>query len=171
LFEDGVQVGETTTNQDGVYEFPDLPEGTYFIQVKKDPDYTFSPVVEGGNSVDQDGTTDPVTIDLGENIDTWNVGMYLPVSLGNKVFDDLNGNAIQDNREPGLEGVTVTLINGSGEEIATQTTGANGSYLFTGLPPGEYAVVCIHSPQQPQHGYYQSWNVSCAARLCKRLEY
>jgi protocatechuate 3,4-dioxygenase beta subunit len=140
LFEDGVQVGETTTNQDGVYEFPDLPEGTYFIQVKKDPDYTFSPVVEGGNSVDQDGTTDPVTIDLGENIDTWNVGMYLPVSLGNKVFDDLNGNAIQDNREPGLEGVTVTLINGSGEEIATQTTGANGSYLFTGLPPGEYAV-------------------------------
>jgi protocatechuate 3,4-dioxygenase beta subunit len=140
LYKDGTQVGETTTNQDGVYEFPNLSEGTYFISVKKDPEYTFSPIAEDGNSVSQDGTTNPVTLELGDTIDTWDVGMYLPVSLGNKVFDDLNGNAIQDNGEPGLEGVTVTLIDGSGAGIDTQLTGADGSYLFTGLAPGEYAV-------------------------------
>ena len=133
-------VDQTTTDSNGVYGFPDLSEGEYFIQVRKDPDYTFSPIVDNGNAVDQNGTTEPVTLQLGETADSWDVGMFLPVSLGNKVFDDLNGNAIQDAGEPGLEGVTVLLINGSGDEVATQVTGADGSYLFTDLPPGEYAV-------------------------------
>ena len=140
MYDDGVQVAETTTGPDGTYEFQDLPEGTYYIQVKKDPDYTFSPIVDGGNVVGPDGTTEPVTLSLGENIDTWNVGMYLPVSLGNKVFNDLNGNAIQDAGEPGLEGVTVMLIDESGEVISTQTTAVDGSYMFEGLDPGSYAV-------------------------------
>lgn len=141
LFKDGIQVAQTSTDEDGVYDFPDLTEGEYFIQVKKDPDYTFSPVVEGGNTVDQDGTTDPITLELGVNVDIWDVGMFLPVSLGNKVFDDLNGNAIQDAGEPGLEGVTVTLIDSaSGGEVGSQVTASDGSYLFTRLPPGEYAV-------------------------------
>lgn len=140
LYKDGTLVDQTTTDSNGVYEFPDLSEGEYFIQVRKDPDYTFSPIVDNGNAVDQNGTTEPVTLQLGETADSWDVGMFLPVSLGNKVFDDLNGNAIQDGLEPGLEGVTVLLINGSGDEVATKVTGADGSYLFTGLPPGEYAV-------------------------------
>eukprot|EP00956_Cyclotella_meneghiniana_P000263 scaffold323_cov91-Cyclotella_meneghiniana.AAC.9 len=86
--------------------------------------------------------------------------MYLPVSLGNKVFDELNENAIQDNGEPGLEGVTVTLIDGSGAGVDTQLTltGADGSYLFTGLAPERVCssvsaskVVHIYSSEQPQH--------------------
>lgn len=141
LYKDGTQVATTTTDANGVYEFPDLTEGEYFIFIRKDPEYTFSPIVDGGNAVNEDGTTDPVTLKLGENADMWDVGMFLPVTLGNKVFDDLNGNAIQDAGEPGIHDVTVTLINtGSGEEVATQVTAADGSYLFTGLPPGEYAV-------------------------------
>jgi protocatechuate 3,4-dioxygenase beta subunit len=141
LYKDGTQVASTTTDANGVYEFPDLSEGEYFVFIRKDPEYTFSPVVDGGNAVNQDGSTDPVTLKLGENADMWYVGMFIPVTLGNKVFDDLNGNAIQDAGEPGIPGVTVTLINtGSGEEVATQVTAADGSYLFTGLPPGDYAV-------------------------------
>jgi hypothetical protein len=146
LYKDGVQVGETTTNDEGVYEFPDLVEGSYYIQVKNDPAYTFSPIVDGGNRVSQDGSTDPITLKPGETANIWDVGMFLPVSLGNKVLDDLNGNAIQDIGEPGLEAVTVTLIkgscesNGSCEEIANQLTAADGSYFFEGLPPGEYSV-------------------------------
>lgn len=128
LISDGVEVDRTATGDDGVYEFTNLPAGTYYIQVVIDPEYTFSPIVEGGNAVDQDGTTDPVALELGKNIDTWNVGMYIPVSLGNKVFNDLNGNAIQDSGEPGIAGVTVTLVNEAGEELATQETASDGSY-------------------------------------------
>lgn len=140
LISDGVEVDRTATGDDGVYEFTNLPAGTYYIQVVNDPEYTFSPIVEGGNAVDQDGTTDPVALELGKNIDTWNVGMYIPVSLGNKVFNDLNGNAIQDSGEPGIAGVTVTLVNEAGEELTTQETASDGSYFFEGLPPGSYAV-------------------------------
>ena len=140
LYKDGTLLDQTTTDSNGVYEFPDLSEGEYFIQVRKDPDYTFSPKNDDGSAVDSNGTTDPITLKLGEAVDNWDVGMYLPVSLGNKVFDDLNGNAVQDDGEPGLEGVTVTLINGSGTEVAKQITASDGSYSFTGLPPGEYAV-------------------------------
>jgi hypothetical protein len=36
--------------------------------------------------------------------------------------------------------VTVTLYDGAGHPIATTTTGADGSYQFTDLPPGRYTV-------------------------------
>ncbi len=60
-------------------------------------------------------------------------------SIGDFVWDDLNGNGIQDGGEPGLQGVTVTLSDNVGV-IATTSTGANGEYLFEGLCRGEYSV-------------------------------
>ncbi len=54
------------------------------------------------------------------------------------VWNDLNGNGIQDAGEPGLDGVTVTASNG-----ATTTTDTNGLYSFTSqqLPVGDYQIV------------------------------
>ena len=67
--------------------------------------------------------------------------MYLPITLGNKVWEDINGNGIQDDDEPGVDGLEVTLLNAaSGDEVDTTLTAADGSYWFDGLPPGEYAV-------------------------------
>ena len=62
-----------------------------------------------------------------------------------------NGNGLpgDDNNEAGIPGVTVALIkdvNGNGiwdagePIIATDTTDANGDYLFPGLPDGNYLV-------------------------------
>jgi len=42
--------------------------------------------------------------------------------------------------EPGIEGVQVTLLTGSGEFVATTTTSSGGYFTFTNLPPGTYAV-------------------------------
>ncbi len=62
---------------------------------------------------------------------------------------DLNGDAVQDPGELGIENVTLELWtdpNGDGDATldgniyGTQTTGINGIYLFTGLPPGSYVV-------------------------------
>ncbi len=57
--------------------------------------------------------------------------------IGDFVWNDLNGNGIQDAGEPGIPGVTVTL---TGPVNATTVTDANGAYLFSNLPAGNYTV-------------------------------
>lgn len=42
--------------------------------------------------------------------------------------------------EPGVNGVNVALLNGSGAVVATTTTANGGYYTFTDLAPGTYAV-------------------------------
>lgn len=61
-------------------------------------------------------------------------------SLGDFVWNDANGNGIQDAGEVGLSGVTVQLKNTAGTVIATTTTNSNGYYQFTGITPGTYTV-------------------------------
>jgi uncharacterized repeat protein (TIGR01451 family) len=56
------------------------------------------------------------------------------------VFNDLNGNGVQDGGENGLSGVTITLRNGEGTAIATTTTVGDGSYQFTNVSAGSYTV-------------------------------
>ena len=78
---------------------------------------------------------------------------YVLSSLGDYVWRDLNGNGIQDGGESGLNGVTVNLLDASGNPvrdangnpITTVTannpvTGQPGWYEFPGLPPGTYQV-------------------------------
>lgn len=50
-------------------------------------------------------------------------------------WNDLNGNGIRDNGEPGIAGWTITLSNGM-----TAVTDVHGNYYFTNLPPGTYTV-------------------------------
>lgn len=59
--------------------------------------------------------------------------------IGNKVWDDLNANGIQDPGEPGIANVQVALRNGNGA-VTIQRTDSNGYYRFSGLVPGEYSV-------------------------------
>ena len=57
-------------------------------------------------------------------------GCTLPVEIGDFVWLDANRNGIQDPGEPGLEGVTVTLLDAGGATVATTRTLADGSYTF-----------------------------------------
>jgi len=59
-------------------------------------------------------------------------------SVGNFVWEDQNGNGLQDEGEPGLAGVTVELYDADATLLETQETNENGAYLFDGLWPGEY---------------------------------
>ena len=54
-----------------------------------------------------------------------------PIEIGNRVWNDSNGNGIQDPDEPGLAGVTVRLYNAAGQLIATAVTDSNGEYYFS----------------------------------------
>ena len=60
-------------------------------------------------------------------------------SIGDRVWHDLNANGIQDEGEPGIEGVEVSLFVGGGV-IDTDVTDVDGNYLFDELAADEYSV-------------------------------
>ncbi|SBT04806.1 hypothetical protein ACCAA_180070 [Candidatus Accumulibacter aalborgensis] len=69
-------------------------------------------------------------------------------SVGDKVWDDMNHNNIQDASEPGIESIRVKLIGagadnifGTADDITfNTTTDVNGNYLFSNLDPGTYKL-------------------------------
>jgi len=76
------------------------------------------------------------------------VGIVVPKvplnSIGSLVWDDANGNGIQDAGENGLQGAKLTLLETDGttpvQGVAPITTGTDGTYIFTDLPEGCYVV-------------------------------
>lgn len=60
-------------------------------------------------------------------------------SISGYKFNDLNNNGIKNQNEPALPGWVITLT-GSGISTMTSITDANGSFLFTGIPPGTYTL-------------------------------
>ena len=89
---EAVLIGTTVTNADGEYIFSDVLPGQCYIEVTPpnatdgQVPYEFSPVVPGGNQIDTDGTSPVVDIEWNQIVDDWEVAMYVPVSLGNKVI-------------------------------------------------------------------------------------
>jgi len=53
-----------------------------------------------------------------------------PVEIGNFVWADTDRDGVQDAGEPAIPGVTVHLYDATGTLVATDTTDANGNYLF-----------------------------------------
>ncbi len=66
-----------------------------------------------------------------------------PAKVGDYVWEDLNGDGIQNNNEPGIPNVEVTLtgtdVNGDNVTLTTSTD-TNGQYDFDGLLPGTYKI-------------------------------
>ncbi|MCB1853030.1 MAG: hypothetical protein KDI83_20030, partial [Gammaproteobacteria bacterium] len=63
-------------------------------------------------------------------------------ALGDTVWEDSNGNGLQDEVGTGVPGVTITLT-GSDGSVDSKVTDGNGNYLFPNLVPGvEYTAVC-----------------------------
>jgi hypothetical protein len=53
------------------------------------------------------------------------------VTIGDRVWNDTNGNGIQDSGEPGIAGARVELYTGDGVFAAAATTDATGHYTFS----------------------------------------
>ncbi len=67
-------------------------------------------------------------------------GSQAVYSLGDKVWEDTNKDGIQDDNEPGIANVTVTLKDADGNIIGTEVTDENGKYLFKDVTEGEYTI-------------------------------
>ncbi len=130
----------TTTNEAGNYIFDGLSPGSYVVEVTSPAGYTQT----GDPDTTLDNkTTDPVVLGPGDVYLNADFG-YQPSgsssTIGDTIFLDTNGDGNEDAGELGIPGVTVALLDNSGNVIATTITDASGTYSFPGLPSGTYTV-------------------------------
>ena len=76
------------------------------------------------------------------------------VTLGDKVWRDLNGDGYQGPGDGGIEGVTVKLLTVKGKvvkdlfgkTVKPVVSDVNGAFRFTGLPGGRYKLIVTYPP-------------------------
>jgi hypothetical protein len=146
------------TDDDGYYEFTDVWPGTYTITVEEPDGFVCSyPGLGDQCKYDED---DGLDIDSGDVVEDLDFGDFSLGEVRGLKFFDRNGNGVRDAGEEGIPDVEIHLDgtqnidlddNGSLEvHVVTWTCGgANvsdcmgqvvGSYWFTELVPGDYAV-------------------------------
>ena len=81
------------------------------------------------------------TINEGLTIDDIVINGPTGTALGDRIWNDVDGDGSQDPGEPGLPGVTVQLINGSGGVVDTAVTSSAGSYTLSTISIGTFRVV------------------------------
>ncbi|MBK1693752.1 hypothetical protein CKO09_03215 [Chromatium weissei] len=161
-----------TTNATGNYSFTDLAAGEY--QVAFDTStvgsgYVLTKQNSGSDdAADSDANTSTgksqiVTLAAGEANKTIDAGVYQKASVGDKVWDDMSHNNIQDATEPGIANIKVKLtgagVDGSfgtaDDIILNTTTNSSGNYLFSNLDPGAYTLT--FDKTNVQHYNYGAW--------------
>ncbi len=152
----GTVLAAQTTDANGHYLFTNLQAGQYGVEFTKPNGYSFTTANTGADATDSDvnaitGHTGLYTLTAGETNLTVDAGLVVATtpppannaSLGDRVWLDANGNGQQDSGEVGVANVTVQLLNAAGTVLATQTTNANGNYLFSNLAAGQYSVAFV----------------------------
>lgn len=139
----GVQVTSAT----GFYLFPNMPPTNIYVYVDElDPDFPDRVVctadpdgVYDGRNVFRINTSNDYVRDFG----------YQPYgygAIGDFVWHDVDGDAVQDAGERGITNITVWLYvdaNGDGTYVPlySNSTDSAGWYIFTNLPDMDYRVV------------------------------
>ncbi|MCI5165149.1 MAG: hypothetical protein D3903_03440, partial [Candidatus Electrothrix sp. GM3_4] len=162
----GYSAGDTqsVTDSNGNYLLKDVAPGTHTVLVKSD---TLPAGLAANPTYDEDGTgtvhqTD-VDLSTGESHttadfsynwtstdDTGNPDAADTGAIGDRIWNDADGDGIQDPNEAGVVGITVNLLTddnndgvygGAGDDPAVTTiTGSDGRYIFDNLAPGSYVV-------------------------------
>ena len=145
LDKDGTVVGTTTTDKDGKYSFEHLPDGTYSVKVVKD-----GVLADADQTGDPDTTLDnaskPITLDeKNPTKDDVDFGYVPNNTITGTVYRDDNRDKTINGDEPGLERVSVQLLDEDGTILQTLDTAADGSYAFQHLPDGKYTVKVVRS--------------------------
>ncbi|MEM6795859.1 MAG: SdrD B-like domain-containing protein, partial [Acidobacteriota bacterium] len=95
--------------------------------------YTNGDALLASNAVD-------LTVDLLDLLQVVNCDEAGLAQIGDRVWNDSDGDGLQEAGETGIPGVRVYLLDLAGDLVATADTGADGDYLFIDVPPGTYTV-------------------------------
>lgn len=147
----GTEVARTVTDGNGGYLFPDLPFGSYFVDVDETtiptgmtqtPPSTL-PNADFGNQ-DHSGNGYAVTIGNGQPVENLTADFgynYNPdtdvnggtnnATLGDRIWIDVDGDGAQDPNEVGVSGVQLTLYHDPDEDGVYDTPYTVGGYTPT----------------------------------------
>ncbi len=135
----------TTTDADGGYLFQNLGLGRYWAVVNS-ADSDLPESNDQPYSLTTAGSFLRVIASAGQSHLDADFGFTALAQVGDTVWQDSNADGSQDISEPGLAGVIVELRHSgctAGSTCPTDTTDANGRYLFSGLPAGSYTVAVL----------------------------
>ena len=145
LDKDGKVIGTTTTDKDGKYSFSKLPAGKYTVKVVKDGDLADLEQTEDPDST-KDSTSGVVEVNHNNpSVENVNFGYVANNTITGTVYRDDNRDKTINGDEPGLERVSVQLLDEDGKVLQTLDTDADGNYAFQHLPDGKYTVKVVRS--------------------------
>lgn len=145
-------VNRTTISNDlGIYFFNGLKPGTYKLTFGEVDGFEYSANNQGGDD-SADSNVDPMTrmtgmeeLTSGEMNDTYDAGLFQPISLSGFVFIDEDNSGLRDMDDTPQSGVKVNLlrrnpINGLFSVVDMTMTSDAGLYEFTNQAPGIYQI-------------------------------
>tara|TARA_Y100001933_G_C19015145_1_gene571172 strand:+ start:9212 stop:20929 length:11718 start_codon:yes stop_codon:yes gene_type:complete len=145
----GINIIAGITNSQGYYEFTNLEHNQYTLSFTSPQGYLFTEKdTVGDDTADSDvdpltGATDEITIDYDQIFTAIDAGLMPVANIGDRIWDDINANGIQDDDEPGLVNITVNLLNASGNVLQTTRTDSDGFYAFTDILASTYRVSIV----------------------------
>ena len=141
-------VKKDTTDASGMYLFDFLlPLKSYFVKYDfalVPPGYGFTFQNQGGDDtkdsdVDANGVGPCLTIQPGKRDSTYDAGLVKLGSFSDFVWDDKDGDGIQDPGEGGIQGVVVTVYNAVTKlPVKNTVTDATGYWILKDLLPQDY---------------------------------
>ena len=155
---DGSQVGSSvTTPVSGNYTFSNVAPGNYVVVETNPAGYSSTADVTSPNN-------DRVTVTLTNANSTDNdfLDTLTNAIISDYIWNDTNGDGVQDVTENGISGVRVFIDQNNnniydGSE-PTDVTDANGLYSIGNLPAGTYSVLVLTS-SLPAGGYIPTYDL------------
>ncbi|MFZ1458141.1 MAG: SdrD B-like domain-containing protein, partial [Saprospiraceae bacterium] len=136
------------TNQNGRYIFSNLAAGSYSVIFSRPSGFEFTDYDMGDDVKDSDvlpplGKTSVFTIGFGQSLLNIDAGLFRRGTLGDFVWNDSNGNGLQEGSEPGLSGIMLTLKDETNSDIGSTISDINGKYLFSNIKPAKYRIEAV----------------------------
>ncbi|MCP4248915.1 MAG: hypothetical protein GY778_17880, partial [bacterium] len=139
----------TVTAGGGLYSFANILPGDYIVQVTPLGGRVFSPQ-DVAPMLDSDvdpltGQTAIINVPSNSSVTGVDAGMFTGLIIGDLVWVDLNANGLLTTGEPGWNGVTVNLLDSTGNPFVparTTVTAGGGLYSFA-VPAADYIIEVV----------------------------